>query len=1245
MRRFELTEGTSSKFWEVVADGEDLTVRFGRIGTAGQTKTKSFASAAAAEKERDKLIKEKTGKGYAEVAVGDGATLAPAPKPAQPEPVAAPEAAAAPVPQPAAPAPARQAPPAPAAATAVPAAVALPTTIEWPTGGFQWLDEWRAAIPVVRGIVAAPPPAPALSLLSDPLQLSDDKHGYKSHQFNEFVKAAGRSWTPWSRADSKERITRARLREADFEYWLELCVQACCEYDRRDAVSWVARVGIALHGVPFIMDVAVSLWEMSSHYRITHAITDQLFGALRAAIASADDARHAEALEAATRLRERSPAARLACAHLFPHVEAWAVECIEQGIEDPGLLLKECVMPAPLALQYVRNTSGYLYYLQPLVLLQLHLHGEEAFDLLAWLVRKSGGTADALKLLTHMRVPRLVGELVAGIENRDIRGALEKLAEEFPAAVLKTAIEHTLATRSRTVEGWVVRLALRKQAALPSAMAALDDGSRARFQQILDALQCEDAPLEQVPELLRDPPWLRKARAQELPTLALERLPLADTLQWSAAQNEQYAKYEPNDWYLNRKPAKVKAETHLLSELCIAEAAHARVLEGGALQPDDIVKRPYFYGAYIDLALLLPPAASLAVWNSYPAQLWNVWGEPERPVMALMARHGLAALPGLVGFVQAYPEQGYALALQVDSPALAPAAMHALRNLKKAKANALQWIQAHLRATIVAALPLAFGKDRAARDNAQHALRWLAQNGHEAAVREVAAEYGGPVPAALQALLDADPLLVLPSRMPKLPTFFVPASFRRPELRSGGALPVSALEHIGTMLMISKLDAPYAGLDMLRAACTPASLGEFAWDVFEAWTTAGSPSKEGWAFTALGLIGDDETARRLAPRIREWPGESAHARAVTGLDLLAAIGTDVALMHLNGIAGKVKFKALQERAKEKIAAVAEARGFTAEELADRLVPDLGLDEHGTLELDFGPRRFCVAFDEALKPYVKDAQGVRLKDLPKPVKSDDAALAAAAVERYKQIKKDAKAIASLQLMRLEQGMVARRRWSAGDFRLFFLEHPLMRHLAAKVVWGVYVDGQLRCGFRVAEDWTLADENDSLYELPDDASVGITHVLEMPQPMQAAFGQIFADYEILQPFKQLGRETYTLTDAEKQLSAIDRYKDKVVATGSVMGLVNRGWERGQAQDAGWVGEFSKRVGDGLQVDLQIDPGTVVGDLSYEPKQKLPSLSLRRANTWDDTGLVKFSALDPILASEVLRDVELLAPMKDE
>lgn len=66
-RHFEFVEGSSSKFWDVTTSGKDVTVRFGRIGTAGQTQTKSFADAAAAQTHADKLVHQKTAKGYQEV--------------------------------------------------------------------------------------------------------------------------------------------------------------------------------------------------------------------------------------------------------------------------------------------------------------------------------------------------------------------------------------------------------------------------------------------------------------------------------------------------------------------------------------------------------------------------------------------------------------------------------------------------------------------------------------------------------------------------------------------------------------------------------------------------------------------------------------------------------------------------------------------------------------------------------------------------------------------------------------------------------------------------------------------------------------------------------------------------------------------------------------------------------------------------------------------------------------------------
>jgi predicted DNA-binding WGR domain protein len=61
-----MVEGTASKFWEITVEGTSATVRYGKIGTEGQSKTKVLADEAAALRYAEGLIVEKVGKGYRE---------------------------------------------------------------------------------------------------------------------------------------------------------------------------------------------------------------------------------------------------------------------------------------------------------------------------------------------------------------------------------------------------------------------------------------------------------------------------------------------------------------------------------------------------------------------------------------------------------------------------------------------------------------------------------------------------------------------------------------------------------------------------------------------------------------------------------------------------------------------------------------------------------------------------------------------------------------------------------------------------------------------------------------------------------------------------------------------------------------------------------------------------------------------------------------------------------------------------
>ena len=96
---------SSKKFWQVRTDGSQVTVTFGRIGTAGQAQAKEYASSTEAEKEAEKQAASKIKKGYTESAPpadvptpkAPAAVKAPAPKAAPAKKASKTEAGPAPV--------------------------------------------------------------------------------------------------------------------------------------------------------------------------------------------------------------------------------------------------------------------------------------------------------------------------------------------------------------------------------------------------------------------------------------------------------------------------------------------------------------------------------------------------------------------------------------------------------------------------------------------------------------------------------------------------------------------------------------------------------------------------------------------------------------------------------------------------------------------------------------------------------------------------------------------------------------------------------------------------------------------------------------------------------------------------------------------------------------------------------------------------------------------------------------------
>jgi len=373
---------------------------------------------------------------------------------------------------------------------------------------------------------------------------------------------------------------------------------------------------------------------------------------------------------------------------------------------------------------------------------------------------------------------------------------------------------------------------------------------------------------------------------------------------------------------------------------------------------------------------------------------------------------------------------------------------------------------------------------------------------------------------------------------------------------------------------------------------------------------------------------------------------------------LRAIGTDTALMQINGVAQKIKYKALKARAQACMAEIAADLKLTTAQLEDRIIPDCDLDSRGHRVFDFGPRQFQFALGGDLKPFVRDEKGKLRASLPKPNQKDDAELAGDAIAAWKLMKKQIGSVVKLQAERLEAAMVLERRWPLSDFQTLLVAHPLMIHLVQRVVWGGYDEqGQLVQTFRVAEDRSFADELDETVELKEVVDIGIVHPLLLSEESKGNWGESLSDYEIIPPFPQLNRETYLLTAEEENAEELERFVSVVVPASALGRLMQKqGWLKGALHDHG---DYHVHYKYFEAADLT----AIVGDYEYQFVQYMDGMGDDAINaclfltghhpetyeypkkgSWYSKKLEatcqKLGNVPPLVMSEVIRDLSAVA-----
>lgn len=728
----------------------------------------------------------------------------------------------------------------------------------------------------------------------------------------------------------------------------------------------------------------------------------------------------------------------------------------------------------------------------------------------------------------------------------------------------------------------------------------------------------------ELPDILLSPPWRTRQRAPRSPALpalaAPSEAPPEVSLAWLPGERESWAVaarpfVPPEGW----QPT--------IDAIVGQEARPAWGALFAAFGPEDEVR------------------ALMPGWLP-------CFGAAQDLARVFVARFGAEALPAVAA---SHATRRVHLAQPFADPGTADFMADALVRLRVVRRPARAWLERHPDYAARWLVPVALGQVPAGvsttRATATAALRRLVavSSGSFDVLAAARDAYGAEVAARVRDLLDDGGLSQFPRVMPALPAWAEPSVLPEVSLRGGAPVPAEAVRTIVQMLTISRPDAPYAGLSAVQESCDPTSLAALAWTLFEGWQEAGSPAKERWAFEALAPLGDDATVRRLAAAIPTWSLARSRRPAHEAMDLLATVGTRAALTALHEMSRRAKQAGVREYAAAKIAESAEAQDLSADQLADRVAPDLGLDAAGTLVLDFGPRRFVVSFDGQLVPRVRDEAGKPFRNLPKPGARDDAALAAAAVQRFSALRKEAGAATAEQISRLEHALWARRRWSVAEFRELLVAHPLLGHLVRRLVWAVF-DGDAPgtasaiAAFRVAEDGTFADIREDLYLPPESAAIGVAHPLDLGTDL-AAWAGILADYDILQPFAQLDRPVFALTGPERESRTLERFGAVSVDPRRTVLLERRGWRRGPVNtDYGWD-SMERPVAEGMSLILHLSPGMRAGHVTECERQHLASVWIHRPGRgrWQaPEDALPLGTLDPAVASELVRDLtEATAP----
>jgi hypothetical protein len=383
-----------------------------------------------------------------------------------------------------------------------------------------------------------------------------------------------------------------------------------------------------------------------------------------------------------------------------------------------------------------------------------------------------------------------------------------------------------------------------------------------------------------------------------------------------------------------------------------------------------------------------------------------------------------------------------------------------------------------------------------------------------------------------------------------------------------------------------------------------------------------------------------EAGPRIRSFLKNHGSRTSQAKAL--LDVLANIGTPASLQVLLQTADRLKQKSVQAHAGKLIEAVAERRGWSAGELADRTVPTAGLDEDGVLVLECGQERtYTARLDEEDKLALFNAAGKEVKALPPARMDEEKAEVAASKKALSKARKEVKQVVEGQTARFREAMCMERSWSSEDWMNYVASHPIVGRLAARLIWiGTGVDSVQHASFRPLGDGSCSDQNDEDIDPSSFAGVKLAHSTVLDKHAAKAWKDHLADYSVAPLFDQLHRDLPEITEETRRKRVIKDREGWMIETFRLRGAAAKlGYQRGPAEDGGWFMTYHRVLREAKLVAEIEFTGSML------PEENIPaaliSLSFRKLHENGRFGQsVSFDKVPDVLLAETWRDYHDMA-----